>query len=292
MSKVIITMLAMMIASVSMASLIVHDSFSDAASGSAVPAGWVASTPGTGEHSRIDTGSLSYAGLAASAGNSWGLGQGGCDYERSVSGITGLAAGDHVYYSFLMRLNSPLDAFNSGRFTFYNTAAPTASGLTFGFGTSDYTTGKMGFSLSSRQNSWGTTPGATLTKTAETYDAADTVYLIVLGYNRGANAAGSSVELWINPDSSSFGTTPPAATLSLASYQNATAYANEATWNSLLFFSSGSTSGVANWQVDEMRISTDWAGVVPAIPEPATVGMLGLGAAAVLMIRRFRNPRG
>jgi len=285
----LVTMAVIVLATtIANASLVVYDSFSDDVSGSAIPAGWVSLTPGVGEHSRIDAGSLSYPGYAASAGNSWGLGQGGADYERSVSGITGLVAGDHVYYSFLLRLNSPLDPFSTGRFTLYNSAAPTASGLTFGFGTSDYTTGKMGFSLSSRQSNWSLTSGATLIKTAETYDAADTVYLIVLGYNRGANAAESSVELWINPDSSSFGTTPPAATLSLASYQSAAAYGNEATWDRFLFLSSGSGSGVPDWQVDELRIGTDWASVV-ALPEPATIGMLGLGASIALVSRRLKN---
>jgi hypothetical protein len=42
--------------------------------------------------------------------------------------------------------------------------------------------------------------------------------------------------------------------------------------------------------VDEMRIATDWDSAVNGmvIPEPATIGMLGLGALLTVVIRRFR----
>jgi hypothetical protein len=39
--------------------------------------------------------------------------------------------------------------------------------------------------------------------------------------------------------------------------------------------------------VDELRVGSTWGDVV--IPEPATVGMLGLGAVIMLLIRRIRR---
>lgn len=287
MKKLIIVAFAAMVASGATAALIVYDSFSDEiVATNGIPAGWNADE-GASAHSRIISGSLSYAGLQASLGNSWGLGQGTEDYSRSVSGITGLVAGDKVYYSFLMRLNSPLDAFSTGYFRLYNTASPSGSGLVVGWGTSDYTSNLMGFSLHNRNRDWA---HADSIKTPQTYTAADTTYLIVVGYNREATYQASTVQLWINPDSSSFGTaTPPTATITMPSYQNGTGYNNEATWNIIDWTSNGSSAGVPNWQVDEFRIATDWASVVPAIPEPATIGMIGVGALITLLIRRFRG---
>lgn len=288
MKKLIIAALVAMVASGATAALISYSSFDDEiVSTNGIPAGWTA-VAGTGGHSSIKAGSLSYAGYP-SEGNSWGMGQGTEDYRKTFSGVTGLAAGDKVYYSFLLRLNSPLDAFNSGNFRIYNSAAPSGSGVVVSWGTSDYTQNKMGFSLSNRNRNYSNTVGADLQKTAETYTAADTTYLIVAAYNRGATYQTSTVELWVNPDSSSFGATPPTATITMPSYQNGTGYINEANWDTLDFTSNGSGAGVPDWQVDEFRIATDWASVVPAIPEPATVGMLGLGALITLLIRRFRG---
>lgn len=261
-------------ASVSTAALVVYDSFSGEVSTNAVPAGWVSLTPGVGEHSRIDSGSLSYPGFAESSGNSWGLGQGTADYELTVNDITGLTAGDKVYYSFLMRLNSPLDPFTTGNFRFYNSAAPSGSGLVVGWGTTDHTANLMGFALSSRNQNWSSAISATHSNTPETYTAADTVYLIVVGYHREATYQASTVNLWINPDPASFSNgTPPTATLSFPSYQNATGFNNETIWNRLQFISNGSGAGVPSWQVDEFRVGRTWSDMIAsetAAPEPPT----------------------
>lgn len=283
----------------SMSALISYDSFSDAPAAvgtvGSIPSTWVNTNtfPSANNHSYIAAGSLSYAGLKASTGNSWGLGQKTDDYYRNVSGVTGLQAGDHVYYSFLLRLNSPLDAFSTGSFRLYNTAAPFGSGLCVGWGTADPTFATMGFSLSNRDRNWSSAVGATNQKTAQTYASADVTYLVVLGYNRAATYQDSTVELWINPSSSSFGTaTPPTATISMSSYQNQIGYNNEAIWNQIDWISSGSASGPADWQVDEFRVATDWTNVVPAaIPEPATIGMIWPGALITLLIRRIRRIR-
>lgn len=286
MKKIIIAVAAVMFATASMGALISYDSFSDAVSTNGVPSTWASSnTPvNVNNHSSIKSGSLAYTGLKASEGNSWGLGEKTDDYYRPSTSAT-LAVGDTLYYSFLMRLNSPLNAFSSGAFRFSDDTDPFGSGIQVGWGTADPTYATMGFSLSSRNGNWTTAISSSHSNTPQTYASADTVYLVVASYTRGATATGGSVKLWINPDSSTFGTAAPATpTLTLASY------ASDANWNKLEFISNGSGAGVPSWQVDEFRVATDWASVVPAaIPEPATVGMLGLGALITLLVRRLKS---
>jgi PKD repeat protein len=242
-------------------SLPLYNSFSDSVSTSAIPAGWFCIAPGSNTaHSSITSGSLSFTGLQASAGNSWGLAQKLDDYSQDFA-ASNLAVGETVYFSFLMRLNSPLDPFSSGYFRLYDSADLYGSGVNIGWGTSatnNFTnTTTMGFAVNNRSSgSWST---ASL-KTPETYTAADTVYLLVGSYTRGSASTNGSVRLWVNPDSATFGTaTPPPATLATNSY------ASDAVWNRLEFISNGAVAGVPSWQVDEVRIATSWAGVVPSV---------------------------
>lgn len=260
MRKIIIAVMMSMVASVSMATLVVYDSFNDPVSSNAVPTGWSLYS-GTG-HGRIDAGSLSYAGMPESQGNSFGLGQQTGDYRLPFSGITGLVAGDTVYCSFLLRLNSPLDAFNAGTLRLFNTGNGQDGGIAIGWGTADPTFATMGFSLASRNNNYVGTISVTHSNTPQTYTSADTTYLIVMGYNRGTNAATSSVDLWINPDTASFSGSVPASTLHVASYVNATDYTNLSTFNALDWISNGGGSGVPNWQIDELRIGRTWEDMI------------------------------
>jgi PKD repeat protein len=242
-----------------------YNSFSDEVSASAIPAGWACFAPGSNvAHSSIASGSLSYAGLQASAGNSWGLGEKTDDYSQDFVSPN-LGTNETIYFSFLMRMNSPLNVFNSGYFHLFDRADPNGSDVSVGWGTSttnNFTnTTTMGFSIN-KNAGWNVSP----VKTPEMYTAADTVYLLVGSYTRGTTATNGSVRLWVNPDSATFGTaTPPAATLTTNSF------ASDAIWNRIEFISTGSGAGVPLWQVDEMRIATSWAAVVPVYVAAAPV---------------------
>jgi hypothetical protein len=297
MKKIIIAaFIAALCVSVSTAALISYDSFSDAvqlssAVPSSVPSTWstTSAIPNVARpydnHSQITAGSLSYPGLQASAGNSWTTHQGSDDYYKTVAGVSGLVAGDTVYYSFLLKVN-PSDAANQYYMRLYNTANVFSSGLAFSFGLStDFA--QIGFSLGNRNGNFSTAESAYLKHTGFDYNSSDT-FLVVLGYLRGTTVANSSMNLWINPDSATFGTaTAPAPTLTLPGYN----YTQEAIWNKLEYPFNGSGTGtVAGEAIDELRIATDWASTVPAaIPEPATIGMLGLGALVTLLIRRMKS---
>jgi len=263
-------------AAVSTGTLIVYDSFSDAvqtnwAVPSSVPSTWITTneipsiTKPTNNRSQITAGSLSYPGLQASAGNSWTTREGFDDYYKNVAGVSGLVAGDAVYYSFLLKVN-PSDAVSQYYMRLYNTTNIFSSGLAFSFGLSTDLT-QIGFSLGNRNGNFSTAESSSLKHTGFDYSSSNT-FLVVLGYLRGTTAANSSMNLWINPDSATFGTaTPPTPTLTLAGYN----YAQEAVWNKLEYNFNGTGTGTANGQtIDEFRIALDWAGAVPAeISAPA-----------------------
>jgi hypothetical protein len=112
-------------------------------------------------------------------------------------------------------------------------------------------------------------------------------YLAVVRYTSGASAGtGGLSELWIDPSAVSYG----AAEGSVPSADgSATGHlvngANDHV-DSLLVgagISTGFDPNVIN--IDEIRVGTTWADVT-AVPEPASLGLLGLGAVGLMARRR------
>lgn len=291
MKKSILMLVLTALAVASQAALIVYDSFPGAptsagtpATTNTIPSGWFSdelANTNASQHATVATGSLDYSGLAASQGNSMKLGTRTSDYFMNFTSPNLTNAGQTVYYSTLVRFNSGLSkGMTGGAIRLFDTNDVFGSGVEVGFGNVTNTTGTLSFSLSNRNQVWNQAN----IKTPESYTLYGTTYLIVGAYTRGSNATNGSTRLWINPDSATFGTaTPPAATLSTNTY------AMDPTWNRLQIISSGTGSFTTNWVLDEVRIGTDWASVVPAIPEPATIGLLGLGALVTVLIRRIRS---
>lgn len=272
------------------ASLVIHDAFDEpttTVSTTSAPAGWVTDEPANAgaNHGYVKSGSLSYPGLEASTGNSFGLGDKTADYTRTLS-VPTLGDGDAVYVSFLIELNSPLDSFASGSLRLWNSANGTGGGLQVGWGTSDHTTNKMGFSLSDRNRDFSSAVSADLQKTGEVYDIADTTHFVVMGYNRGANAGSSSVSLWVDP--TNFGGTAPTETITYSDIASFT-HGDMADWDRLEYISNGSGSApTGGFSLDEIRVGTTWADVTP-IPEPSSLVLLfGAFAALAAACRRRR----
>ena len=247
----------------SAAGLIVYDPFNDAATSTAassntIPTGWVADTATNAStlHGTVASNSLSYSGLAGSQGNSFRMGNKTADYYLDFASPNLTNAGQTVYFSLLMRLNSATPAsMVSGIFRLFDAADPNGSGVTVGLGVTNLG-GAMSFSINNRNRAWS---DASAIKTPMSYTATGVTYLIVAAYTRGAAATTGETKLWINPDSAFFGTiVPPAATVATNSYQL------DPIWNRLQIMSAGSGSWPTNWQIDEVRIATDWASVVPS----------------------------
>lgn len=112
---------------------------------------------------------------------------------------------------------------------------------------------------------------------------AGSTYFIVFSYtNSAADGTGTwGDQLWINPALESAPGTAQVTTKGINVVNTA---------NKVAF---GVGNGVADTSnrsviyVDELRVGSTWGDVV--IPEPATVGMLGLGGLVTLLIRRMRR---
>ncbi len=235
--------------SASMGEILKYDGFSGTPAASTVPDGWVSDDTAE-DHASIISGSLEYTGIATS-GNSFGLGDRSADYSLPVT-VPTLGTNETVYMSFLMRISS-LDAFNAGMIRLYKSDKFYENGIGIGIGTSDSSSNKMGFSLSNRHRNWISSESL---NTAETYDITNTTYLVVGAYTRGSSGNGSgTVSLWVNP---AITATPGTPTLTMASYQE------DDDVDTFQIVSGGSSSFPDVWQMDEVKVGTEWSDVVSA----------------------------
>ncbi len=263
------------VASGTAGSLIIYDSFSSPTSTPLVlgwaPPGWTTDgTTANGDRGYIKGGSLSYSGLPASEGNSFGLGAGTDDYFLNFQTVS-LAVGDTVYFSFIEKYNVIPGASVTGvggfiRLANSADAVSTTKGICISRGSVGTPAAtNAGFAIATANKTFGVSPAVS---TPGTYDMLAT-YLVVGSYTRGATATDGSLKLWINPDSATFGTsTPPVPTLSMASASSAD------TFNQLRIGSNGSTSHPTDWQIDEVRIGTSWASVAPSASAPVSAPVI------------------
>jgi len=197
----------------------------------------------TGDNITTTTGSLSYTGLTT-AGNSVSFAADGFD---CFSPITSTNTGT-VYYSFLMNIGSMTgvtDA-NGGYFAGIGENSTTL-GATLWTKRVDDTNFNLGIEV------------RTATTTNTTYSTASyqtgQTYFVVVGYtfNTGT-AADDVVSLWVNP---SVNAAMPTATLTDS--HTGTDLLNASTF----FLRQDSATETPTVQVDELRIGTAWADVVP-----------------------------
>lgn len=224
--------------------------------------------------SNLVSGSLSApAGFAASSGNSVKVGKASpwTGYEAHSKFTDQTGAGTVVYMSYLVNVSeiasgkggaviglSPNSAAEYASLFITNTVGN--SYATFGLGNRSTVAGPWASSL---QVATGTT------------------YLIVVSYEFVSGTGNDVAKMWINPDVSTFGgSSAPAYDLMV------TITAGDAALLNTVEIKNSSAMPIV--QLDEIRVGTTWADVTP-IPEPATVGMLGLGALTTLTVRRFRN---
>ena len=87
-----------------------------------------------------------------------------------------------------------------------------------------------------------------------------TTYFVVVRYNFIGSVTNDTLDLWLNPDASTFGPsgTPPTATIAGVGFGNTNALTGFRTVNFGLF-----TSTVGAYDFDEVRAGTAWADVTP-----------------------------
>jgi hypothetical protein len=115
----------------------------------------------------------------------------------------------------------------------------------------------------------------------------NTTYLVVMGINwNGGNLNDDEVSLWINPTSLG-GPTPPAADLTSSLGGDGLANPDFGGFYFILR-SVAAQNGGGTYFFDEARVGRSWADVTPsaAIPEPASLFLLGIAGLAFLLRRR------
>ena len=279
------------------ASLLIYEPFNDTASqallgqsNTGTGTNWLRAA-GTATTTAINTtsGSLTMpAGLPAAMGNSvaiTGIGNsnGGANRLAFDSSSTTITSGT-VYFSMAMRVDSLTGSNNNiGAFIFglNNTAnsATTAGGpsivgarLQVRIDPSDDTMYDIGIF-----NNHAATAGAASWSSGLT--VGDTLFLAgSYTFNTGSSSDDVS-SLWINPAPNTFGaTSPPTPTLS-----DTTGGSDLADIGSIIL----RQSTAPYLTVDEIRVGTTWTDVT--VPEPATIGILGIAAAVGVLARQRRR---
>lgn len=196
----------------------------------------------SGDNITTTAGNLSYTGLTT-AGNSVSFAADGFD---CFSPITSTTSGT-VYYSFLMNIGSMTgvtDA-NGGYFAGIGESS-TNLGATLWTKRVDDTNFNLGIEVRTA-NATNTTYSTISYQTGQTY-------FVVVGYTFNTAAADDVVSLWVNP---SVNAAMPTATLTDS--HTGTDLLNASTF----FLRQDSATETPTVQVDELRIGTAWADVVP-----------------------------
>ena len=229
---------------------------------------------GTGANSAdptIASGSLSYAGEQASAGNSVITNRTQSGSDR-VTLPFGISAGT-IYYSMIVRVNDMAGLTNTTTGSFFaglnNTAGARTSITSAGAGafihrdavdTAAYNLG-IGVSTANNDRKFDTTA----------YHAGDILF-VVAAYEFVTGTDNDNAYLWINPPLASLGTeTAPAPTVSSLGAADATTASDNA--GALVsFFLRNNSVEPAQIQVDEVRVDNTWAGVTA--PEPTALSLI------------------
>jgi len=199
----------------------------------------------SGDNIVVASESLDYTGLAASTGNSITFDEAGKEAYTEFADITS----GSVYASFLFRVTA-FQTSTSPDLTDGGYFAALAGGTTSYDARlwvrpnpdTDGTLFDIGFGHES----------SSPTFTSETYDFGVVIF-VVMSYD----IDNGQTNVWINPDPSTFGNTPPTATIN-------TTDSNAASKINLFILRQDSNKETPFLQIDELRIDSSWASVTPA----------------------------
>lgn len=230
--------------------------------------GFAWASANTGTAPTIATGSLSVSGLPASTGNSASLPGG--NFQEAIATLPTTYTTGTVFYSFALQLSALPSG--TGTYSFALSTGGTNYGAVIYFQLSG-----LGYNVGLANRS----SGSTATYDTTVYNLSDTIYLVG-SYTFVSGTANDASALWINPSSSTFGSTPATATLSSVGGTDLAAI------NQILIRgATGSPAGL----VDEFRIGTSYAAVtseISAVPEPSAYAAIAgaLVLAGVIFQRR------
>jgi len=232
-----------------------------ALTGNVNPGNSIAWSSGSASGFTIVSGNQTYAGLADLGGNELQIANGA---SSSLFNTYASQTSGQVYYSFLFNAAALNSANNY--FTALNPGVLPPNGSSDAINAYYYADGHIRVRAAAQSASAGTGPVLAL----------NTTYLVVEEIDLTAKTA----SLWINPDSSTFGGTAPTATATLSGI-TATAVAD-------VGFKAQTAAG-GPFLIDNLLIGTTWADVTPAVPEPTTCALAGLGLLGLVFTRRMRK---
>jgi hypothetical protein len=208
----------------------------------------------------VVSGNLTYAGLADQGGNEFQIANGvsaGTIFNTFANQTSG-----QVYYSFLFNATAADSANNY--FTALNPGTSTPNGSSDAMNAYFYAAGQLRIRAAAQAAA-----GSTVLTLGQTYLVVEMIDLTA-----------KTASLWVDPTSSSFGLTAPAADVTLSGI-TATAVDN-------VGFKAQSAAG-GPYLVDNLLVGTTWADVTPAgVPEPATFAFAALGLLGGFLLR-FRR---
>ena len=261
--------------------------------------------PGTEVHSIASPGLTSPAGFPAASGNMADMtNQDTGEFNRILlpgaftNTTPNYAAGSTLYYSLLLNvpdiagLNTPntnLNA-NNDMIIAFNNAAGTARPSNWA--------GELVIRLGSTASTYNLGIRASSTTAGTTYWTGDLnpgdTQLVVVRYQQGGDAASGlddTNDLWINPAPATFGLDELSRPAPDGSSNGTINAANPSLNYAAALIIGAGISNTATIQnpdhtyLDEIRVGHTWLDVT-TIPEPATLGLLGLGALTLLRRRR------
>ncbi len=208
------------------------------------------------------SGGSQYVSIVSSANDSGSLELRVTLSTSSTRTAVGVGAGNSIYYSFLVRIDS-------------GTSMTSGDDASIGFRQSDASVTNYTADISASNNTKiRKNMGGTYSSSAGNLTTGSTYLIVVQVMSDGSQF--TSANMWVNPaDSANPGT--PSATLGSSSTTS---------FGRFIIYTNGLDSG-ESISFDELRFGTTWSDVVPAaVPEPVSASLLALVSGALLWRRK------
>jgi hypothetical protein len=233
---------------------------------------------GGGDDTRVSSGNLTVPGLATSSGNSITNGGSGAAVRLPF----GTNDSGSVYYSFAMRIDSVGTAFTNVSSLIASFAISTNTGLQYARLVPRTNAVPGQFNLGAYK-----TGGATISWATNDFVEGQTIF-IVCRYTFNPGVSDDTVDVWINPNSSTFGAAnPPPPTLSPATSGTDIPFINQ-----FAFRQNTAANTPAAITYDELRVGTGWDVVTPPAPPAAPSMSIALSEANVIISWPTNNSAG
>jgi hypothetical protein len=234
---------------------------------------------GGGDDTRVRSGSLTVPGLAGSTGNSITNGGSGAAVRLPF----GTNNSGSVYYSFAMRIDSVGPAFNSTSSLIASFANSTNTAFQYARLIPRTNTVPGQFNLGTYK-----TGGSLIAWATNNFVEGETIFIVCRYTFNVTSGTDDSVDMWINPNPSTFGSiNPPPSTLSAATSGNDIPFIDQ-----FAFRQNTAANTPAALTYDELRVGTGWDVVTPPLPPAAPSLSITLSGASAIVAWPTNNSSG